>query len=205
MAPGHNRIYSKFEWWFECAPLEMYMEHPLGSFIVANIPRRPVLVIRDRVIFTLGWPKMESCFHLLLSWRKILVYANKGCLTNYLSLFKAYIYPGVGLGNLDRLDFCTPLIEKTSKDRSSFKFSPHFLVDNPNDMVEVIMVFWKNWGGQVTTDSEFLCVCLSMMDGPSIFVTLILWVSVILSIVFICCYSFFKHTFGKYSSILSFG
>ena len=58
----------------QCVPLpEMYMEHPSGSLIVENIPRRPTLIIRDRVDFNMAWPKMEMCFHFLLGWRNILV------------------------------------------------------------------------------------------------------------------------------------
>ena len=56
--------------------LEMYMDHPLRNLIVANIPRRPTLVIRDRVSFNMAWPKIESCFHFLLGWRKIMVSAD---------------------------------------------------------------------------------------------------------------------------------
>ena len=122
---------------------EMYMDHPPGSLVVANIPRRPALVIRVRVSFNMAWPKMESCFHFLLGWRKINVNFDQGWLNNYLSLFKSYIHLGVGFGNLDRLDFCTPNIEKTSRERSSFEFPPNFQAENPNDVVEVIMVFWK--------------------------------------------------------------
>lgn len=110
-----------------CVPFpEMYMNHPLGSLVVANIPRRPAIVIRDSTTFNLVWPKMESCFHFLLRWRKITSRQGLKWLNDYLGLFKAYIYLGVGFGNLDLLDFYTPNIEKISRARSSFEFPPHF-------------------------------------------------------------------------------
>ena len=56
-----------------CLPLpEDYMEHPPGSLIIAYIPRQLALMIRDRVAFNLAWPKMETCFHFLMGWRKII-------------------------------------------------------------------------------------------------------------------------------------
>ena len=86
---------------------------------------------------------MESSIQFLLKWRGIV--ANDGIewLKGYLRMFKSYIHPSVELGNLDALDFCTPNIEKSSKEINSFEFPPHFQSENPNDIVEVIMVFWK--------------------------------------------------------------
>lgn len=78
-----------------CVPLpEMYMEHPPGSLFIANIPRRLALIIRDRVAFNMEWPKMESCFHFLMGWRKITHVVGHGWMVNYLSLHKAYVHPG---------------------------------------------------------------------------------------------------------------
>ncbi len=39
--------------------IEMYMSHPLGSFDLATVPRRPLFVIRGHATFNLVWPKME--------------------------------------------------------------------------------------------------------------------------------------------------
>ena len=66
-----------------------------------------------------------------------------GWLVNYLKIYKAYVHLGVTFDNLDNLDFCTPNIEKTSREKSSFEFPPFFKVQNPNDFVEVIMIYWK--------------------------------------------------------------
>ena len=50
-----------------CLPVpKMYMEHSLWSLIIANIPRCPALIIRDRVAFNMAWPKIEPCFHFLM-------------------------------------------------------------------------------------------------------------------------------------------
>ena len=61
---------------------EMYMDHPPGSLVGANIPRRPALIIRHRAAFNMAWPKMESCFHFLLGWRKITVDVEHKWLNN---------------------------------------------------------------------------------------------------------------------------
>ena len=94
--------------------LEMYMNHPPWSLSMENILRRPTLIIRDHSIFNRVWPKMESYFHFLLHWRKITIGLDYEWLTNYLSLFKAYVHPVVDFDNLEMLDFCTPNIEKSS-------------------------------------------------------------------------------------------
>ena len=119
------------------------MEHPLGSLIIANIPRCLALIIRDRVAFNLALPKMETCFHFLMGWRKIVLVIGTGWIVNYLTIFKAYIHLGMSLDNIDTLDFCTPNIEKTSREKSTSKFSSFFRVENPNDVVEVIMIYRK--------------------------------------------------------------
>lgn len=62
---------------------------------------------------------------------------------NYLGIFKSYIHPSVELENLDALEFCTPNSEKSSKEKSAFKFSPHFESESHNDIIKIIMVFWK--------------------------------------------------------------
>ena len=69
---------------------------------------------------------MELCFQFLLGWRRIMVDNGHEWLINYLSLFNAYIHPRVELGNLDALEFCTPNIEKSSREKFSFEFPPHF-------------------------------------------------------------------------------
>ena len=117
------------------------MKHPSGSLIIANIPRYPALIIKDRVSFNMEWAKMESCFHFFMGWRKIAPMVGNGWMVNYLNLHKVYIHPGVVFYNLEILDFCTPNIEKTSREKSTFKFPPFFKVENPNDVVEVIMTY----------------------------------------------------------------
>ena len=118
----------------------MYMDRPSGSFDLAIVPRWLALVICDHAAFNQVWPKMESSIQFL-KWRGIVVDDGKEWLQSYLGLFKSYIHLGVELGNLDGLDFCTPNIEKSSKEKNSFEFPPHFQVENPNDIAEVIMVF----------------------------------------------------------------
>ena len=86
---------------------------------------------------------MESCFRFLLRWCKIKEDHETGWLGNYLGLFNAYIHQSIGFGNLETLDFYTPNIEKSSKEKFSFEFPPCFKSKNPNDIAEVIMVFWK--------------------------------------------------------------
>lgn len=89
----------------------------------------------------MAWPKMESCFHFLMGWRKISLVMGQGWLVNYLKLHKAYVHPGVTFDKLDNLDFCTPNIEKTSREKSTFEFPPFFKADNPSDVVEVNMIY----------------------------------------------------------------
>ena len=98
-------------------------------------------MIRDQVAFNKVWPEMESYFHFLLRWHKIKEDHGTGWLNNYLAFFNAYIHLGVGFGNLEALDFCTPNIEKSSKEEFYFEFPPCFKLENPNDIAEVIMVF----------------------------------------------------------------
>ena len=126
-----------------CFPLpEMYMEPPPGSLIIANIPRRPALVIKDREIFKAAWRKMETCFYFLMGWRKIIPMVGDEWLLRYLRAHKAYIDEGVTFDNLERVNLCTPNIEKTSRNKNFFVFPPGFEVENPNDISEVIMICW---------------------------------------------------------------
>lgn len=120
---------------------EMYMEHSLGSLIIANIPRHPALFFKDRVAFDMAWPKMEPCFHFLMGWRKIAPVVGHGWLVNYLKIHKAYIHPVVTFENLDIVNFYTPNIEKTSREKSSFEFPHFFKEENPSDVVKVIMIY----------------------------------------------------------------
>lgn len=66
-----------------------------------------------------------------------------GWMVNYLNLHKAYVHPGVVFDNIEYLDFYTPNIEKTSREKSTFKFPPFFRAENPIVVVEVIMIYWK--------------------------------------------------------------
>ena len=68
---------------------------------------------------------------------------GNGWIENYLNLHKAYIHPGVVFENLDNVDFCTLNIEKMSKEKLTFEFPPFFKIENLNDVVEVIMIYWK--------------------------------------------------------------
>ena len=86
---------------------------------------------------------MEACFHFLLQWRKITINPDHEWLSNYLNLFNAYIHPEVEFGKLDMLEFCTLNIEKSSREKLSFELPPFFQSKYPNDLAEVIMVFWK--------------------------------------------------------------
>ena len=66
-----------------------------------------------------------------------------GWLVNYLKIHKAYVHLGVTFDNLDNLDFCTPNIEKTSREKSTFEFPPFFKAYNLSDVVEVFMIYQK--------------------------------------------------------------
>ena len=101
---------------------EMYIEYSSWRLSIAFIPRCLALVIRDRFSFNMAWPKMEPCFHFLMGWRKIAPMTGQGWLTNYLKLHKAYVHPGVTFEDIDKVNFCTSNIEKTSKEKSSFEF-----------------------------------------------------------------------------------
>ena len=122
---------------------KMYMAHPLGSFDLAIVPRCPALVIRDNLAFSRAWSKMEASINFLLRWRGILDNLGKDWLQDYLNIFKSYVEPGTNLDKLEILDFCIPNLEETSKERNSFVFPPNFQSNNPNEIVEIIMVFRK--------------------------------------------------------------
>ena len=121
--------------------LEMYMKYAPGSLIITNITRRPALVIWDNYAFNMAWPKMEPCFHFLMGWRKIVLTVGLRWLTNYLKAHKAYVYPRVSFTDINRVNFSTPNIEKTSREKSSFMFPPGFKAENPFDVAEVIVIF----------------------------------------------------------------
>ena len=58
-------------------------------------------------------------------------------------MFNAYIQPSVTFDNLDALNFCTLNVEKTSRSKVDFEFPPNYYVEQPNDILEVTMVYWK--------------------------------------------------------------
>ena len=51
--------------------LKMYMEHPPGNLVIANILRRPTLVIRDQVNFNEVWLKMNHASNFFLDGIKL--------------------------------------------------------------------------------------------------------------------------------------
>ena len=123
--------------------IEMYIKYALGSLIIVKILRRLALVIWDKYSFNMAWPKIEPCFHFLMDWRKIVPTIGHGWMTNYLRAHNAYVHPGVNFEDLDKVNFSTLNIEKMKWERSSFVFPPSFKVDNPSDVAEVIMIYWK--------------------------------------------------------------
>ena len=72
---------------------------------------------------------------------------NMAWLTNYLRLFKAHIQEGVTFENLDDLDFSTPNAERTSKRKLVYEFPPNYQIEDDNDIMDVIMVLWKEGRG----------------------------------------------------------
>ncbi len=86
---------------------------------------------------------MDASIQFLRRWRGIIEDGGRAWLKNYLGIFKSYIFMSVELENLEALDYCIPNIEKSSKEKSSFEFPPHFQSKNPKDIAEIIMVFWK--------------------------------------------------------------
>ena len=119
------------------------MDLPLGSPKLEIAYRHPSLVIYKNLAFYQEWPKMEENIQFLLRWRRIVVEESRAWLTNYLNLFNAYIHPRVVFDNLDALNLCTPILEKTSRAKFDFEFPLKFVVEKPNDIPKVIMVYWK--------------------------------------------------------------
>ena len=66
---------------------------------------------------------------------------NVEWLKNYLNIFNAYIEPSIDLDNLVELDFSMPNFDKSSKEQNSLVFPPNFQSGDPNDIIEIIMVF----------------------------------------------------------------
>ena len=69
---------------------------------------------------------MEVSIWFLLQWRRIVEDDSKDWLENYLNIFKAYIHPGMLLDNLEALNFCTPNMEKSSREKNEFEFLSNF-------------------------------------------------------------------------------
>ena len=72
---------------------------------------------------------------------------NTAWLTNYLRLFKVHIEEEVTFENLDDLDFNTPNAECTSKMKLVYEFPPNYQIEDDNDIMDVIMVLWKEGRG----------------------------------------------------------
>ena len=87
---------------------------------------------------------MEASIHFLLRWRRIFEDEGREWLTNYLHSFNAYMQPGVNFDDLDALEFDMPNSKKTNKAKFNFAFPPNFFVKKPNDILEVIIVYWKH-------------------------------------------------------------
>ena len=125
---------------------EKCIKLPVGSLDLEIAFHCPSLVIRESLVFYHEWPKMEASIHILLGWRRIIADDSRDWLIKYLHLFNAYIKLGVIVDNLDGLNFYTVNAEKTSGTKVDFEFPPNYYVEQPNDIPEVIMVYWK-WRG----------------------------------------------------------
>ena len=86
--------------------------------------------IRDNTTFNKEWPKTEACIHFLLLWRGIIEDNGKAWLKNYLNVYNACIELGVDLNDISSLVFCLPNIEKSSREKSAFEFSPNYQSEN---------------------------------------------------------------------------
>ena len=100
--------------------LENYMAFPPASSELVNAQRRPAIVIRNFQEFSKAWPKMEASLNFLLRWRGIRMDSDFEWLSNYLSIFQAYIELGTDISNWVNLDICLPNFEKSSKEYSMF-------------------------------------------------------------------------------------
>lgn len=118
-----------------------YMAHPPGSPNLVVVIQCPSLVIRENLAFYKEWPKMEANIQFLLRWRGIVEDDSKDWLKNYLNIFKAYIHLGVVLDKLEALNFCTPNMEKSNREKNIFEFPPNFQLEKPNDISKIIMVY----------------------------------------------------------------
>ena len=123
------------------------MNLPVGLPDLDTAPRRHLLVIREHLSFQREWPKMEASLNFMLRWRGIIAEENKEWLTNYLRLFKAHIQEGVTFENLDDLEFSTPNAERTSKRKLVYEFPPNYQIEEFSDIMDVIMVLWKEGRG----------------------------------------------------------
>ena len=54
------------------------------------------------------------------------------------------MHSGVVFDDLSELEFCIVNLEKMSRNNASFKLHPYLAMDESNDILEVIMVLWKN-------------------------------------------------------------
>lgn len=123
------------------------MNLPVGHPDLATAPRRQALVIREHMTFQREWHKMEASFIFLLRWRGIIDEDNTDWLINYLHLFKTHIQVGVTFENLNNLEFSTPNVERTSEKKLVHEFPPNYQIENFNDIMDVIMVLWREERG----------------------------------------------------------
>ena len=68
---------------------------------------------------------------------------GKDWIINYLTMFNAYVKPGVVFDDLNALEFHTLNSMKTSRAKVNFELPPNVTKDDSNDIPEVIMVSWK--------------------------------------------------------------
>ena len=63
---------------------------------------------------------------------------------NYLNVFNSYIEPGTDMNNWDKLEFCLPNYDKSSKDRTTLVFPPNCMAEDSNEISKIIMVYEVN-------------------------------------------------------------
>ena len=117
------------------------------SISICCAPCRQLLEIREHMTFQREWHKMEASLNFLFCWRGIIDEDNTDWLINFLHLCKAHIQEGVTFENLNNLEFSTPNAEHTSKKKLVYEFPPNYQIENFNDIMDVIMVLWREGRG----------------------------------------------------------
>lgn len=120
-----------------------YMGLPLGVEELRTTPRWQCFIVRDNLAIFRAWPRMEASVNFLLDWRGIRVEENLEWVVKYIKMFKAYVSPGVVFNNLNTLEFCILNAEKLSRLRVDYVLPPNMVMNDPDSILEVIMVSWK--------------------------------------------------------------